>query len=96
MPKPRSLDPEQYAHLRAEAQAPYRGLRRFLYVGFGASGLIGAFIFVTQLAAGVAQPNAIPNLALQCGLVALMVWLWRYENKVEQKQARSGSQPPRS
>ncbi|WP_072621798.1 DUF3493 domain-containing protein [Spirulina major] len=96
MPKPRSLSPEKYAQLQAEAKAPYRGLRRFIYVGFGASGLIGAFIFVTQLAAGVAKPAAIPNLALQCGLVALMVWLWRYENKVEQKQTRSSSQSPRS
>ena len=33
------LSPEQYTRLKAEAMAPYRGLRQFIYIGFGASGL---------------------------------------------------------
>jgi Low psii accumulation1 / Rep27 len=71
--------PEQYARLKAEAAAPYRGLRKFIYLGCGASGFIGAFIFLTQILAGRDVSNALPNLALQVGVVALMVVLWRWE-----------------
>ena len=78
-------DPEKYARLRAEAKAPYRNLRKFVYLSFGASGLIGAFIFLTQLAAGREVNTALPNFALQIGIVALMVVLFRWENKAEQK-----------
>ena len=79
------LDPEQYARLKAEIAAPYRGLRQLLYLGFGASGFIGAFIFFFQLLAGRDVENALPNLALQVGIVALMIFLWRWEQS-RQKQ----------
>lgn len=86
-PKPKTnplrLSPEKYARLRAEAKAPYRGLRKFIYVAFGASGLIGVVIFLTDLAAGQEVTTAIPNLALQIGIVALMVWLFRLEQRAE-------------
>lgn len=75
----RSFTPEQYARLKAEAAAPYRGLRKFVYVAFGASGFIGAFIFLTQLAAGREVASALPNFALQVGVVALMIFLFRIE-----------------
>ncbi|MEM9543168.1 MAG: DUF3493 domain-containing protein [Cyanobacteria bacterium P01_E01_bin.42] len=71
----KSLSPEEYKRLKAELKSPYRGLRRFIYVGFAASGAIGAFIFLTQLAAGRDVARALPNLGLQVGLVALMIWL---------------------
>jgi hypothetical protein len=74
-------DPEKYARLKAEAQAPYRGLRRFVYIAFAASGLIGAFIFLMQLLAGRAIATTVPNLGLQAGLVALMVWLLRVDRQ---------------
>jgi len=82
----KQLSPEQYAQLKAEAKAPYRGLRKFVYFGLGASGLIGATVFVAQLAAGNNVSSALPNFALQVGLVALMVWLFRLESKAERKQ----------
>lgn len=78
---PNSLDPEKYARLKAEAKAPYKGLRNFAYLGFGASALIGAGIFVLQLLAGTAPANTWPNLAVQLGVLALMVGLFRYENR---------------
>ena len=78
-------DPEKYAFLKAEAEAPYRGLRKFVYVAFAASGAIGAFIFVTQLLAGQEVGNTLPNLAIQIGVVALMIWLLRLEGKAERK-----------
>jgi hypothetical protein len=82
---PLELSPEKYARLKAEAKAPYRGLRKFIYVAFGASGFIGAVVFLAQLAAGQEVTTAIPNLALQIGVVALMVWLFRLEQRGERK-----------
>lgn len=79
-------DPEKYAHLRAEAAAPYRGLRRFFYASCAASGAIGGFIFVIQLLAGRGVENTGLNLAVQSGVVALMAWFWRLENRAEQKE----------
>ncbi len=78
-------DPEKYAFLKAEAEAPYRSLRKFVYVGFATSGAIGAFIFVTQLLAGQDVSATLPNLAVQVGVIALMVWLFRLEIKAERK-----------
>ena len=77
------FSPEKYARLKAEAAAPYRGLRKFIYFGFGASGFIGAFIFLAQLAAGKDVATTLPNFALQVGVVALMVFLFRWEQSRE-------------
>jgi hypothetical protein len=76
---------EQYAKLKAELATPYRGLRQFIYIAFGASGFIGAVIFLAQLAAGREVDSALPNFALQIGVVALMVWLFRLEQKAARK-----------
>ena len=73
------VSPEQYARLKAEAAAPYRGLRKFIYVAFGASGFIGAVIFLAQLLAGRNVEATLPNFALQVGVIALMVFLFRFE-----------------
>ena len=75
------VNPEQYARLKAEMAAPYRGLRQFIYIGCGASGFIGAIVFFSQLLAGRDVNSALPNLALQVGVVALMVFLWRWEQR---------------
>ncbi len=82
---PRQLSPEKYARLKAEVKAPYRGLRKFIYVAFGASGFIGGVVFLAQLVAGQEVTTALPNLALQIGVVALMVWLFRLEQQAERK-----------
>ncbi len=74
-----NLSPEKYARLRAEAKAPYKGLRQFFYFAFGASGLIGAFVFLAKLAAGQNIETNLPNFLLQIGVVALMVFLFRWE-----------------
>ena len=79
--KKNNLTPEKYARLRAEAKAPYKGLRKFFYVAFGASGLIGAFVFLAKLAAGQDLAANLPNFCLQIGVVALMVFLFRLEDK---------------
>lgn len=79
------IKPEQYARLKAEITAPYRGLRKFIYLVCGASGSIGAFIFFTQLLAFRDVDSALPNLALQVGVVALMVVLWRWEQRGQRR-----------
>lgn len=73
------LSEEKYQRLVAEAKAPYRGFRLFIYVSLGASGLLGAFVFLARVAAGNDLASDLPNLALQLGVVALMVWLFRRE-----------------
>ncbi|MFM7448275.1 MAG: DUF3493 domain-containing protein [Leptolyngbyaceae cyanobacterium] len=76
--KPR-FSKQQYARLRAEARAPYRGLRHFVYLACAASGLIGGLIFFTRLIAGDSLTEVGANLTLQIGIVVLMIWLWRLD-----------------
>ena len=80
-----NLTPEKYARLRAEAKAPYKGLRKTLYGAFGASGLIGAFVFLAKIASGQNLETNLPNFFLQIGVVALMVFLFRWENRGKSK-----------
>lgn len=82
---PNGMSPERYAQLIAEAKAPYKGLRKFVYGAIGASGLIGAFVFFTQVLAGRDLRNGLPNLALQVGIVALMVVLFRLEQRSDKR-----------
>ena len=69
------LSPEQLSRLAAEAQSPFKSLRRFFYIAFGLSGGVGAFIFLMQLLAGNPWQTTLPNLALQTGLTGLMLFL---------------------
>ncbi|MDD1416701.1 DUF3493 domain-containing protein [Dolichospermum sp. ST_con] len=78
---PKNLKPQQYERLRAEAAAPYRGLRQFIYIGVGTSGFIGAFVFFFQLLARRDIEQALPNFAIQLGVIGLMVLLWKWENR---------------
>ncbi|MEL6937634.1 MAG: DUF3493 domain-containing protein [Cyanobacteria bacterium J06598_1] len=71
----------QYDQLVAEANAPYKGFRKFVYASLGASGAIGGFVFFTKILAGRDLSTSVPNLALQLGLVALMVFLFRWEDR---------------
>jgi Low psii accumulation1 / Rep27 len=81
-PNPQNrLKSEQYARLKAEMANPYRGLRQFIYLACGASGFIGVLVFFTQAIAGRDLNTALPNFALQVGVVALMIFLWRWEQR---------------
>ena len=74
-----SIDPELRRRLQAEIKSPYRGLRQFIYVSCAASGAIGGVVFLFKVLAGRDLETTIPNLALQIGVVALMVWLLRID-----------------
>ncbi len=79
------LKQEQYKRLKAEMASPYRGLRQFIYVGVGASGFIGAFVFFFQILAGRNIDSALPNFMLQVVIVALMIFLWRWEQRRQKR-----------
>ena len=80
-PNNKRFTSEQYDRLKAEAAAPYRGLRKFIYIAFGASGFVGALVFLAQIAAGKEADAPLSNLALQVGVVALMVFLFRWDKE---------------
>ena len=82
VPKPPAgMSQERFDKLLAESQAPYKGLRKFIYASVGASGAIGGFVFFTKILAGREVAESLPNLALQIGIVALMVFLFRWEDR---------------
>ncbi|MEM9908809.1 MAG: DUF3493 domain-containing protein [Cyanobacteria bacterium P01_D01_bin.44] len=83
--KLKNMSPEKRARLLAEAQAPFKGLRKFVYVACGASGLVGGVVFLAQLAAGRDVGTALPNFAVQAGVVGLMVFLFRLEDRGNRK-----------
>jgi hypothetical protein len=85
---PKGISAEKMARLRAEAATPYLGLRRFIYLGAAASGAIGAFVFFFQVLAGRNLDNSLPNLALQTGLVALMLTLYRIDGRKAEDKAK--------
>lgn len=77
--KKAQMSPERYAYLKAEAKAPYRILRRFIYVAFGASGFVGALVFLAQVLTLQNLSTTVPNLALQLGVLSLMLWLFKVD-----------------
>ncbi len=78
---PSGMSQDRYDRLVAESKAPYKGLRKFLYAAFGASGAVGGFVFLTKVLAGRDVAQSLPNLALQVGVVALMIFLFRWEDR---------------
>lgn len=71
----RSLSPDQLQRLRAEAKAPFRGLRKFFYSAFAGSAFIGAFIFLLKAIDQENLAQTLPNLFLQLGIGSAMIWL---------------------
>jgi hypothetical protein len=81
------FSPEKLARLRTEAQNPYRTLRQFIYICFAISGFIGGVVFLAQIAAGRDLATSIPNFGVQAGVVTLMIFLWRWEDKNKKKNS---------
>lgn len=77
MPEP--LNEEQLSRLRAEAKAPYRGIRRFFYIALGGSAFLGGFVFLMKAIAGENLERTLPNLLLQIAVCTIIVLLWRRE-----------------
>ncbi len=74
------LNSDQQKRLRLEAKSPYRGLRIFIYIALAGSGFIGAVIFLARLIASNGELEAnLGSFALQVGVIALMIWLYRID-----------------
>ncbi len=74
--------------LLTELAAPYRSLRRFIYLAVGFSATVGAFVFFFRALAGRDLETTLPSLALQLGILAGALGLNRLENRSQQKLVR--------
>ncbi|NJK61380.1 MAG: DUF3493 domain-containing protein [Synechococcaceae cyanobacterium SM2_3_1] len=81
----RPLSSADRVRLTSELAAPYRGLRKFVYLAVGTSCGLGAFVFGMRALAGRDLETTLPNLALQVGILALAVFLFRIEGKAQDK-----------
>ena len=79
--KPPGMSQERFERLVAETQSPFKGLRKFVYGAILASGLLGGFVFATQMLAGKNVETALPNLAVQMGVVGIAVFLFWLEGR---------------
>ena len=63
------IDPELKKKLLKESQAPFKGLRRILWVAFSGSAFLGLLIMLSKIASGSEiQQN---NLIIQLGACAI-------------------------
>ena len=63
------IDPELKKKLMKESQAPFKGLRRFLWIAFSGSAFLGLLIMFSKIASGSElQQN---NLLIQIGACIL-------------------------
>ena len=59
------IDPELKKRLLKESQAPFKGLRRILWIAFSGSAFLGLIIMISQISSGSEfQQN---NLLIQLG-----------------------------
>ena len=74
------IDPELKRKLLKETQAPFKGLRRLLWIAFSGSAFLGLIIMLSKIANGSElQPN---NLLIQLGACMLFpVLLFFDKNK---------------
>jgi hypothetical protein len=68
-----------------ELAAPYRGIRKFIYMAVGGSGAIGGVIFFFRVLAGRDLDHSLPNLGLQLGICAITFFLLRWESKAQEQ-----------
>ena len=75
------IDPELKKKLLKETQAPFKGLRRLLWIAFTGSAFLGLFIMLSKIASGnEIQQN---NLLIQLGACALFPFLLFLESNKE-------------
>ena len=75
------IDPELKKKLLKESQAPFKGLRKVLWIAFTGSSFLGLFIMVFKITSGnEIQQN---NLLIQLGACALFPFLLFLERNKE-------------
>jgi len=76
------IDPELKKKLLKESQAPFKGLRRILWIAFSGSAFLGLLIMLSKIAGGSQlQPN---NLLIQLGACILFPTLLFLDKNKEQ------------
>ena len=63
------IDPELKKKLLDESQAPFKGLRRLLWIAFSGSAFLGLLIMLSKLSTGSELPKN--NLFIQLGACIL-------------------------
>jgi len=75
------IDPKLKKKLLNESQAPFKGLRRILWIAFSGSAFLGLFIMLSKIASGgELQQN---NLLIQLGACILFPTLLLYDKNKE-------------
>ncbi len=73
------IDPELKKKLLRESQAPFKGLRKILWIAFSGSAFLGLIIMLSKIASGnELQQN---NLIIQIGACILFPTLLFLDNK---------------
>ena len=73
------IDPELKKKLLKESQAPFKGLRKILWITFSGSAFLGLLIMLSKIASGnELQQN---NLIIQIGACILFPTLLFLDNK---------------
>jgi len=75
------IDPELKKKLLQESKAPFKGLRKVLWIAFTGSAFLGLFIMLSKIASGnQIQQN---NFLIQLGACALFPFLLFLESNKE-------------
>ena len=76
------IDPELKKKLLKETQAPFKGLRRILWIAFAGSSFLGLLIMLSKIAGGneIQQNNLLIQLGA-CALFPLLLFLDRNSNE---------------
>ena len=64
------IDPELKKKLMKESQAPFKGLRRFLWIAFSGSAFLGLLIMFSKIASG----SELQQISLLIQLVACILF----------------------
>ena len=76
------IDPKLREKLLKETQAPFKGLRRILWIAFSGSAFLGLLIMLSKIASGSElQQN---NLLIQLGACALFPTLFFLDRDKDQ------------
>ena len=76
------IDPELKKKLLQESKAPFKGLRKVLWIAFTGSAFLGLFIMLFKIASGneIQQNNLLIQLGA-CALFPLLLFLERNKEK---------------
>ena len=73
------IDPELKKKLLKESQAPFKGLRKILWIAFSGSAFLGLFIMLSKIASG--SELQLNNLLIQIGACILFPTLLLLDRK---------------